>query len=278
MENLMSALGQESEKVTRLVELLQEHGIDPSGLLDEVWACGAYLWHIQMQQAFLYMQPCNCKVYIMVTGWCPGPGQVILLWEYLAKPEDLTWQRGACSCAESTSLVSLCLVLQIEERYVEDNDENEGAPSPDSPGANEGSGDPVSLHSNAAFDASHNHDASGTDSYHAAGDAPAETLPEQPGVAGAEQVGFEGFGDENAHPAEGPALPEQDHRQAEESVSEQDGWGNAVGQSVEKTIEGLPEGELLSPPHNAQGQTEELAAQIDFGQAGAADDDWNNWD
>ena len=62
MENLMSALGQESEKVTRLVELLQEHGIDPSGLLEEVWACKAYLWYIEMQPAFLYTQTCKCKV------------------------------------------------------------------------------------------------------------------------------------------------------------------------------------------------------------------------
>ncbi len=36
MENLMSALGQESEKVDRLVELLQERGFDPTGVLDEV--------------------------------------------------------------------------------------------------------------------------------------------------------------------------------------------------------------------------------------------------
>ena len=39
MENLMSALGQESEKVDRLVELLQERGFDPTGVLDEVWRC-----------------------------------------------------------------------------------------------------------------------------------------------------------------------------------------------------------------------------------------------
>ena len=36
MENLMSALGQESEKVDRLVELLQQRGFDPTGVLDEV--------------------------------------------------------------------------------------------------------------------------------------------------------------------------------------------------------------------------------------------------
>ena len=36
MENLMSALGQESEKVDRLVELLQERGFDPTDLLTEV--------------------------------------------------------------------------------------------------------------------------------------------------------------------------------------------------------------------------------------------------
>lgn len=33
----MSALGQESEKVDRLVELLQERGFDPTKVLDEVW-------------------------------------------------------------------------------------------------------------------------------------------------------------------------------------------------------------------------------------------------
>jgi hypothetical protein len=36
MENLMSALGQESEKVERLKELLQERGFDPTSILDEV--------------------------------------------------------------------------------------------------------------------------------------------------------------------------------------------------------------------------------------------------
>ena len=36
MENLMSALGQESEKVDKLVELLQERGFDPTDLLTEV--------------------------------------------------------------------------------------------------------------------------------------------------------------------------------------------------------------------------------------------------
>ena len=36
MENLMSALGQESEKVESLKELLQERGFDPTSILDEV--------------------------------------------------------------------------------------------------------------------------------------------------------------------------------------------------------------------------------------------------
>ena len=36
MENLMSALGQESEKVDKLVELLQERGFDPTDILTEV--------------------------------------------------------------------------------------------------------------------------------------------------------------------------------------------------------------------------------------------------
>ena len=36
MENLMSALGQESEKVDKLVELLQEQGVDPTHILNEV--------------------------------------------------------------------------------------------------------------------------------------------------------------------------------------------------------------------------------------------------
>ena len=36
MENLMSALGQESEKVERLKELLQERGFDPTSILKEV--------------------------------------------------------------------------------------------------------------------------------------------------------------------------------------------------------------------------------------------------
>ena len=36
MENLMSALGQESEKVDKLIELLQERGFDPTDLLTEV--------------------------------------------------------------------------------------------------------------------------------------------------------------------------------------------------------------------------------------------------
>ena len=39
MKDLMSALGQESEKVDRLVELLQERGFDPAGILDEVQRC-----------------------------------------------------------------------------------------------------------------------------------------------------------------------------------------------------------------------------------------------
>ena len=43
-------------------------------------------------------------------------------------------------------------------------------------------------------------------------------------------------------------------------------------------IEGLPEGELLSPPQLPQGKPEQLAAQIDFGQAGAAGDGWDAWD
>ena len=36
MENLMSALGQESEKVDKLIELLQERGFDPADILTEV--------------------------------------------------------------------------------------------------------------------------------------------------------------------------------------------------------------------------------------------------
>ncbi len=36
IENLMSALGQESEKVERLKELLQERGFDPTSILNEV--------------------------------------------------------------------------------------------------------------------------------------------------------------------------------------------------------------------------------------------------
>ena len=153
-----------------------------------------------------------------------------------------------------------------------DDAEDEGVSSSDPPEPAEGSGTPVLLHSNAAFD-SHGHDASHMDSHFAAG----ATLTEDSGAAESQQGGFKGLGDELVHPVEGPSQPERGQQQAEKSASGCDDWGGEVGTSVEKSIEGLPEGELLSPPQLPQGKPEKLAAQIDFGQAGA-DDGWDNWD
>lgn len=154
-----------------------------------------------------------------------------------------------------------------------DDAEDEDVSRPDAPEPAEGSGAPVSLHSNAAFDDSHDRDASHIDSHH----VPSAALTEHPEVAESQQDGFKGFGNEIVHQGESPGQPERGQQQAEKSAKEYDGWGAEVGNLVEKTIEGLPEGELLSPPQLPQGKPEKLADQIDFGQAGA-DDGWDNWD
>ena len=143
----------------------------------------------------------------------------------------------------------------------------------DAPEPAEGPGGPVSLHSNAAFDDSHDRGASDTDGNQEASAA----LTEHPEVAESQQGGFKGFEDELVHQVEGAGQPERGQQQAEKSVSGYDGWGDEVGNSVEKSIEDLPEGELLSPPQLPQGKPEKLAAQIDFGQAGTGDG-WDNWD
>ncbi len=174
----------------------------------------------------------------------------------------------------ATGLMESLLVLQIEERYaLGDDAEDEDASSPGAaPQPAEGSGAPVLLHSNAAFDDSRDHDAPYTDSHQGAGAA----LTEHPGVAKKQQGGFQGFGDEVEHQADGPDQPERDEQQAKQPG--QDGWGNKDSNLVENRIEGLPEGELLSPPQLPQGKPVQLAAQIDFGQAGAAGDGWDDWD
>ena len=151
-------------------------------------------------------------------------------------------------------------------------DDDAEASSPDAPEAAEGSMDPVLLHSNAAFDDSRDPDAPHTDSHQEASAA----LTEHPEVAGLQQGGFKGFGEEPVHQVEGPSQQGRGQQQAERSIEEYDGWGDEVGNSVEKSIEGLPEGELLSPPQLPQGKPENLAAQIDVGQAGAIDG-WDNW-
>ncbi len=179
----------------------------------------------------------------------------------------------SCSC-DATGRMKGFSVPQIEERYaLGDYAEEEGAPSPDAaPQPAGSSGAPVLLHSNAAFDDIHDHDAPHTDSHQGTGVA----LTEHPGVAKKQQGGFRGFGDEAEHQAKGPNQPERDEKQG--GRTGYGGWGDQPSNSVENRIEGLPEGELLSPPQLPQGKPEQLAAQIDFGQAGAAGDGWDAWD
>jgi len=136
---------------------------------------------------------------------------------------------------------------------------------------------PVVLHSNAAFDDSPGRDASHTEDHHGMSSTGSGALTEQPAVDAPQQDGFEGFENEVAHQPEGSSQPERHQQQAKESVSAFDGWGDESGHAAEKAIEGLPDGELLSPPQLPHGQPE-LAAQIEFGQAGADDNGWDNWD
>ena len=136
---------------------------------------------------------------------------------------------------------------------------------------------PVVLHSNAAFDDSLDIDASYTEDHHGMSSTDSGAFTEQPAVDALQQGGFKGFENEVAPQAEGSSQPEGHQQQAKESEGVFDGRGEESGDAAEKAIEGLPEGELLSPPHLSHGQPE-LAAQIEFGQAEADGDGWDNWD
>lgn len=157
--------------------------------------------------------------------------------------------------------------MQIEERYAMGDDgeeEEEGDANPDAPPRSEGPGAPVLLHSNAAFASSPGHDAAYPHESHEPSSSGAVAHSEHPVDLPARQGGFEGFGDEAATETE--------------AAEEYEGWGEENGDLGDLAIEGLPEGELLSPPQLPQGKSENVAAQIDIGQAGAAGDGWDGWD
>lgn len=159
--------------------------------------------------------------------------------------------------------------MQIEERYAmgddgEEEEEEEGNASPDVPARSEGPEAPVLLHSNAAFDGSPGHDAAYPHEAHKASSSGADAHSEHLADLPAQHGGFQGFGNEPAPEAE--------------AAEEYEGWGEENGDLGDKAMEGLPEGELLSPPQLLQGKSGNLEAQIDFGQAGAAGDGWDGWD
>jgi hypothetical protein len=167
----------------------------------------------------------------------------------------------------------LALAMQIEERYAMDDDGEEerevkeeegGNTSPDAPAHSEGPEAPVLLHSSAAFDGSPGHNAAYADDVYEAGSSGAVANSEHPADLPAQGGAFECFGDEPA-----PEI---------EAAAEYEGLGGENGDLGEKAIEGLPEGELLSPPQLSQGKSEKLTAHLDSGQAEAAGDGWDGWD
>ena len=178
--------------------------------------------------------------------------------------------------------LSRYLWMQIEDRYADGMDDE----AEDVPGAtpevdsHTASCEPVQLHDNAAFDGMRGHNASLVDEEkHADGSAAAAAAAQSP----AQQGNFEGFGgEEPLQEVGGSGQPYAQHSQASGKDSASEGWdyGNALTGDG-SAIEGLPEGELLSPPQLPPGKPEDLAAKIDFGEADAGaetGDGWDNWD
>ena len=172
--------------------------------------------------------------------------------------------------------------MQIEDRYADGmDDEAEAARAAtleeDSYTANS---EPVQLHDNAAFDGMPGHTASLVDGeQHANGSALAAAAAQNAAQRGTS----EGFGpEEPLQEVEGAGQPDMEYPQASGKESALGGWDHEHALTGDSSaIEGLPEGELLSPPQQPPGKAEDLAAKIDFGEADAgADtgDGWGNWD
>ena len=165
--------------------------------------------------------------------------------------------------------------VQIEDRYADGmDDEAEDAHAATlEMDSHTASCKPVQLHDNAAFDGMPGHNASlGHEEQHATGSEPATAAAEN----AAQQGKFEGFGpEEPLQEVEGSGQP-----YAKESSF--GGWDHEDALTGDgSAIEGLPEGELLSPPQLPSGKAEDLAVKIDFGKADAGaetGDGWDNWD
>ena len=178
--------------------------------------------------------------------------------------------------------LSRYLWVQIEDRYADGMDDE----AEDVPGAtpevdsHTASCEPVQLHDNAAFDGMHGHNASLNDEeQHADGSAAAAAAAQSP----AQQGNFEGFCDkEPLQEVGGSGQPYAQHPQASSKESALEGWGHEHALTGDgSVIEGLPEGELLSPPQLPSGKADDLAAKIDFGEADTGaetGDGWDNWD
>ena len=205
----------------------------------------------------------------------------------------MTAERRHCTCKTAKDAVLLehlslnlklsrYLWVQIEDRYADGMDDE----AEDVPGAtleldsHTASCEPVQLHDNAAFDGMRGHNASLLDDkQHADGSAAAVVAAQSP----AQQGNFEGFGDKEPLQEVGPSgQPYAQHPQASSKESALEGWDHEHALTGDSSaIEGLPEGELLSPPQLPSGKTEDLAAKIDFGEADAGaetGDGWDNWD
>ena len=172
--------------------------------------------------------------------------------------------------------------MQIEDRYADGmDDEAEDAQAATLEVDNyTASFEPVQLHDNAAFDGLPGHNASLADGeQHANGTAPAAAAAQSAAQHGqSEGVGAE----EILQGVEGSGHP---YAELPQASGEEDALGNWEGDHAltgdSSAIEGLPEGELLSPPQLPLGKAEDRAAKIDFGEADAGaktGDGWDNWD
>lgn len=172
--------------------------------------------------------------------------------------------------------------MQIEDRYADGmHDEAEDAQTATLVAGNyAASCKAVQLHENEAFDGMPGHNASlAGEEQHANGSALAAAAAHY----AAEHSKFEGFGaEETLQEGEGSGQPNAEHAQAsgeEHALGAWDSENALTGDS--SAIEGLPEGELLSPPQLPPGKAEDLIAKIDFGEADAGaetGDGWDNWD
>ena len=171
--------------------------------------------------------------------------------------------------------------MQIEDRYADgmDDEAEDAQGAPLEVDSHTASCEPVQLHENAAFDGVPGHNASLIDEeQYANGSAVAAAAQHA-----AQHGKFEGFGaEEPPQEVEGSCQPCAEHPQASGKESALGGWDqkHAV-EGDSSAIEGLPEGELLSPLQLPPGKTEDLAAKIDFGEADAGaetGDGWDSWD